>query len=423
MGDCNAVAMGQCSHLSCILRSSNLNLRALRDFVCLQKRPPRAGQVAAGLLIDDFILLDPVPKVPRAFSSPDETEPEEPRGVKILEQVVAGYAAAGLPRHAGKATARVARARIGEFWGGILDGTEGRLRPHPRRVVPLASFFLKIVAGEIASVGMLEILAGGLVSAFQLRRRLLCLLEEIYAAQKHRSRKSFVPVAGTLADELLTCAILLCQSDVDLRAEGAPLVLCADASSTREASAVASISKACSIELTRHGLQRGLWCKLLSPLQAYLRERGELDDDDVEADQSYDSHPVWETLCRSQRFKVFGPVRSSDRRVHINVAEVRAAIFGEERVGYFHPNCRYVHLQDSQVSLACFVKGRSGSSWINKELRQSVACHLSNGVRPSFGFINRSRFNPADDPTRQAVMRGARHCRTGMVAGSFCGSL
>ena len=39
--------------------------------------------------------------------------------------------------------------------------------------------------------------------------------------QLHRSRKSFVPVTGALADELLACAVLLCQSDVDLRAEGA----------------------------------------------------------------------------------------------------------------------------------------------------------------------------------------------------------
>ena len=92
--------------------------------------------------------------------------------------------------------------------------------------------------------------------------------------QLHRSRKSFVPVTGALADELLACAVLLCQSDVDLRAEGAPLLLCTDASSTREASAVARISEACSVELTRHGLQRGLWCKLLSPLQLIYGREG-----------------------------------------------------------------------------------------------------------------------------------------------------
>ena len=160
-----------------------------------------------------------------------------------------------------------------------------------------------------------------------------------------------------------------------------------------------------SVELARHGLQRGLWNRLLSPLQAFLRERGELlDGEELQADECYDSHPAWETLCRALKFRVLGPVRCTDRRTHINVGEVRAAVYGEERVGMRHANCRYLHLQDSQVALACFVKGRSCSPSINKELRRSLPFHLSSGVRPSFGFI-RSRFNPSDDPTRSAALR------------------
>ncbi|CAE7469662.1 unnamed protein product [Symbiodinium sp. KB8] len=238
MGDCNAVAMGQCSHLACILRPTTLQLR---DFVCLQQRPPRPGQVAAGLLIDDFILLDPVPKVPRSVAAANSPERPDPAGVSILKQVIAGCEKAGLPRHAGKATSR---SLVGEFWGGLLDGVEGKLR------------------------------------------RLLCLLEEIYSAQRHLPRDAFV--------------------------------------------------------------------------------------------------------------RVRGPVRTTDRRIHINVGEVRAAIFDGA--------CRYVHLQDSQVSLACFVKGRNCSPSINKELRRSLPFHLAFGVRPSFGFI-RSRFNPSDDPTREVALR------------------
>ena len=399
MGDCNAVAMGQCSHLACILRSTTLQLR---DFVCLQQRPPRPGQVAAGLLIDDFILLDPVPKVPRGPAAAEGPDNPEPPGLNILKQVIAGYESAGLPRHAGKATSR---SLVGEFWGGLLDGVEGRLRPHPRRTVPLAAFLVRVVAGGISSVGMLEILAGGLVSAMQLRRRLLCLLEEIYSAQRQLSRDVFVPVQGPLASELLCCAALVCQADIDLRAPGAPVVLCTDSSSSKEAAVVASVPPAFSLEASRHGLQRGLWNKLLSPLQAYLRETGELEDgEEMQGGECYDSHPLWETLCRALRFRALGPVRSRDRRVHINIGEVRAAIFGEERVGMLHGACRYIHLQDSQVSLACFVKGRSCSPSINKELRRSVPFHLSHGVRPSFGFI-RSRFNPSDDPTRGVDLR------------------
>ena len=115
MGDCNAVAMGQCSHLACILRSTTLQLR---DFVCLQQRPPRPGHVAAGLLIDDFILLDPVPKIPRGVAAVNSPESPDPPGVRILKQVIAGYERAGLPRHAGKATSR---SLVGEFWGGSLQ--------------------------------------------------------------------------------------------------------------------------------------------------------------------------------------------------------------------------------------------------------------------------------------------------------------
>ena len=182
-------------------------------------------------------------------------------------------------------------------------------------------------------------------------------------------------------------------------------MLCTDASSSKEAAVIASVPPDFSLEASRHGLQRGLWNKLLSPLQAYLRETGELEDgEEVQNGESYDSHPLWETVCRALQFRALGPVRTTGRRIHINVGEVRAAIFGEERVGMQHGCCRYVHLQDSQVSLACFVKGRSCSPSINKELRRSVPFHLSFGVRPSFGFI-RSRFNPADDPTREVALR------------------
>ena len=53
----------------------------------------------------------------------------EPRSLPVLrslKQVVAGYAEAGLPRHAGRVTSR---SLTSEFWGGLLDGTEGKVRP------------------------------------------------------------------------------------------------------------------------------------------------------------------------------------------------------------------------------------------------------------------------------------------------------
>ena len=391
MGDTNAVAYGQTSHLAVLLQTTSLRLS---DFLCLRGRPPRSRCVVAGLLIDDFVLLDPVPKVP---PSPDY----EPRGVRIMREVVEGYRASGLPRHEGKA---VSRASVGDFWGGQLDGKTGILRPSPKRVSGLAAFLLEVVRGGVTSVGMLEVITGSLVSGLQLRRRLLSLLDEVYAVQQHRPRNAFIRVRGNLCNELLTAAALLCQVDVDIRAPGAPLVLTTDASSTAEAGAVAEIPSDLSIELSRHGLQRGLWSRLLSPAQAFLQERGELEECQALPGEAYTSHPLWEEVCCALQFRQFGKIVQVGRRRHINVGEVRAAIRGEEGVGRRYPGSRYIHLQDSQVSLATFVKGRSSSRAINFELRRSLPCYLANRVRPSFGFI-RSKLNPSDDPTRSCELR------------------
>ena len=122
MGDTNAVAYGQTSHLSCILRTGALRLE---QFVTLYGRPGRPGELVAGLLIDDFILLDPALRARPVSPS---------RGELVIEKVVQGYSDAGLPRHEGKA---VAGAFEGEFWGGLLDGKSGLLRPNPKRVTPL----------------------------------------------------------------------------------------------------------------------------------------------------------------------------------------------------------------------------------------------------------------------------------------------
>ena len=51
---------------------------------------------------------------------------------------------------------------------------------------------------------------------------------------------------------------------VDLRAPAAPILLSTDASSSADSSAASFLPPELSLELTRHGLQRGLWAKLPS---------------------------------------------------------------------------------------------------------------------------------------------------------------
>ena len=207
MGDTHAVGYGQTSHLAVVLRCSRLKLR---DFVTLRGRPPRSPSLVAGLLIDDLILLDFVRQgLPRQPSL----------GSEVIQEIRADYEAAGLPRHAGKA---VRDAPRGDFWGGHLDGELGLLRPNHKRVVPLASLLVRVVRAKACCGGLLEALTGALVSALQMKRRLLSL-----------EPNDAFPVQGNLASELLCCAALLCLSEADLRAPGCPAVVCSDASSSK----------------------------------------------------------------------------------------------------------------------------------------------------------------------------------------------
>ena len=115
MGDLNSVAFGQTSHLSVILRTKMLELV---DFISLKGRPHR-GRIHAGLLIDDFVLLEQVPK------NRDKGQPSP--GCKVIEKVREMYEQVGLPRHPGKA---VEQAEVAEFWGAEVNGVEGKLTPN-----------------------------------------------------------------------------------------------------------------------------------------------------------------------------------------------------------------------------------------------------------------------------------------------------
>ena len=92
-----------------------------------------------------------------------------------------------------------------------------------------------------------------------------------------------------------------------------------------------------------------------------------------------------------------------DEKGPANLGEVDAALDAERLQGSLEPGSFYVHLQDSQVSLACLVKGRSSSKFINKRLKASVSDHISNNNRAIYGYV-RSKKNPADAPTRNRAI-------------------
>eukprot|EP00438_Fugacium_kawagutii_P012357 Skav200003 [mRNA] locus=scaffold4475:38161:42612:+ [translate_table: standard] len=393
MGDCNAVAYGQCSHLAVLLRTGCLRLQ---NFISLTGRPQRARWLA-GLMIDDFIVLE-------ALSSPPERADDgcaATLGQEIMRNVRDKYEEVGLPRHPAKAVSGELR---GTFWGGQLDGEAGTIRPSLKRVIPLCFIVLRMLQVGACTTELLEVVAGSFVSIFQYRRRLMSSIEEVYAAQRGQPRNAILKIYPELQDEMLQCIGLCALAAIDLRLKPSTKLVTSDASSGGTGAVQTSIGAVATAELQKHALQKGLWNRLLSPAGAYLREKGLLEAECELPEQHYDMHPVFEELVASQKFKLLGHPKRVRGRKHINILEVEAALQAESDVAKLCKDLYYMHLIDSQVALACLVKGRSSSRAINRVLRRSIPEHVSSNVKGHYGYV-RSKRNPSDEPSRGLPVR------------------
>ena len=213
-------------------------------------------------------------------------------------------------------------------------------------------------------------------------------------------------LSNELKEELVLCVPLIMLTNLDMRMRAAPLLVASDASSNYEAAVSAEVGEEATEVLQQLGLQKGLWSKLLRPLQALNREKsGALGVEEPELPgEQYSIHPAWQDICRGVQFEKFGKTRRIRGRRHINIGEVDAALEAEREMGRRYPGRYYIHLQDSQVALACLVKGRSASSSLNYSLRSSIPDHVSSNVRAFYGFVDSAQ-NPADDPTRMREVR------------------
>ena len=252
MGDTNAVAYGQAAHLGVLLQKTSLRLR---DFVTLKQRPDLKKRWMAGLMIDDFVLLE-------AYKKDSDSEV---RCKEIIEEVHRAYDDVKLPRHTGKSVCGETR---GSFWGVELNGEDCRFRPV--LAIPLAQLILEIVDLGQASVGLLEVVGGCLVSIFQLRRRFMSALQEIYGSQRGRDRREVVQLSQELKEEMIKCVPLIILTNLDMKMRGAPLLVASDASSRYEAAVAADVGEEATEVLQQLGLQKGLWSKLLRPVQAFF---------------------------------------------------------------------------------------------------------------------------------------------------------
>ena len=390
MGDINAVEYGQQSHLRLAL---DFGVLQMGDLLTLRGRAPRLP-VFAGLIIDDFIVFE---RVPRPLP-----EPEELVSTKVANAMAAVYTAVGLKANDSK---RFRAETYSEFWGVSLDGKEGLLRAQVAKALPIAVLTSQIASLGAASRKLLEVLAGSWTAILQVRKRCMCLLDEIFKEiVAHDYNTVFTLGEDTIA-ELWSLVFLAPVFATDLKAQPPAEISLVDASQEWEAEVECAVPDPLAAELCRQSLTKAAWSKLLSPLKALRRLHGTLpvDEEVPDGEEPVRAHPVWTALARSQQFVLVGRKRVKARR-HINLSELEAALGSESRRGQKQPNSRPLIGSDSQVVLGCLVKGRSSSSAINRRLRRAIPTIVGYNVYSQFQYVN-TKDNGADDPTRDREVR------------------
>ena len=385
MGDLCACEFAQCSHVSLCLQHG---VCKVEELLSLKGAIPR-GMLHVGIIIDDLVVLE---QVMRSGNYPGPTE-----GELRVEAARGAYAQLGLPNNPKKGFLRQLQAR---FWGSEVDGDKGLLRASSLRLWPTILVTLRVCSLGLATVGLMESLAGCWVSLLGVRRRLFSLLDIIFEPLSIQDQQAVIRLSPELIAELTMLVILGPLAVVNLRADYAGYVAATDASCEALAGVRAPISKAFSKELSRHTLRKGNWSKLLPPSKAWAREHDFLPaaeelPDDVE---EYKVHPLWEIVSRCPTYRESWR-RMVGKRQHINVLELKAHLTEERRISSTSRSLRVPFGLDSQVCLGCVVKGRASSKALNREMRRNLCYPIGGDIYGLYMYFP-SAFNRADGPTR-----------------------
>ena len=388
MGDAQAVEIAQTCHLGMALKAgvaTQQNLLNLAGF------HPRTKDLI-GIVIDDYVSMSIV-----------DAETSGPsRGAVLADQMEMQYESVGLIPHKDKSFRDEEQST---FWGVDVDGKAGLVRGSLRRAIPIVGILLRTAKLGHASVGLIQILCGSIVSLFLFRRRFLSILDYLYRACRGRKDSDVIKLSGRAITEILVAAALVPIAVTNLRAMLKGRVCATDASSWGIGAVIAEAPIELVAELHRHSLKKSVWAKLLSPSKAWCRMHEVLDpEDELPGEgQSFKTNPLWLLAARALDYRAMFS-EASQRSRHINIAEVRAFLKAERDLGRKERSTRGVFGMDSQVGLGTLIKGRASSRSLNAELARSIGQMVIFDVYPSFMYYDTSS-NPADDPTRGVPLR------------------
>ena len=390
MGDTCAVEFAQCSHIGLMLQHG---VATADEIITMHGSLPR-GLLQVGVIVDDLVIPEQVLKA--EFAADGRFEGDWESGDRI-GRAQSAYADAKLKNNPKKGF-------LGEtcssFWGIDLDGKKGLLRASQKRLWPTMVITLRVCSLGLATVGLLESLAGMWVSLLGVRRRLYSLMDVIFEPLMMDCRSSTVlRLSEDLIAELTSIAILGTLAVVNLRAPFGSFVSATDASRRAIAAVRAPLPSRAVAELSRHTLRKGIWARLLPPGRALLREHGLLSMQKTRClmkstEPTRCGRPWQDLWCTANLGE--GLIRAEQ---HINVSELQAYVLEEKRVANATPSLRYLSGADSQVALGAVVKGRAASPKLNRVLQTTMPYAIGGDVYTLPMYYNTAS-NRADDPTR-----------------------
>ena len=196
---------------------------------------------------------------------------------------------------------------MAKFWGVEIDGDKGLLRCSNSRLWPTAVITMRVCSLGLATIGLMEALAGCWVALLGVRRRLFSLLCLIFEPLGVDDQKAVIRLSSEMISEMSLLVVLGPLAVVNLRAKHADFVVATDASCDTLAAVRADVAPTIAQELARHSLRKGNWSRMLTPLKAWSKEHGLLDPAEElhgEDDEVYATHPFWKSWlvhCPTER--------------------------------------------------------------------------------------------------------------------------
>ena len=381
MGDQNAVCVAQETH-EAVLRGADCLAEPTR---LEYDRPLGVGELWEGAYIDDHLVIAVVPRSRPRAAGPDRA---------LIERSHSAYRAASLPVSVQK---RFTEQSSFVAWGTSVCAETGRVGISFDRLAQLFLLSFQALCCRALSKGVLQSLLGSYVHPFMHRRACMCTLGQIFGYTSSLDERHAATLPATIADELLSAALVLGVSDANIRAPVSSTIHCSDATPSRVGTVEGTVARTMAEGLYDYSEHRGRYVRLdWSSLQDVLHP--------------WDHAEPPPQLQQALRGVHWREGRNQDLKHsdHVNITEAKAAQLVLRDVCKKSLAAeRAVCGVDSRVLLGAWGKGRSSAGKLNQVLRGNLGWAIL-GQKEMKLFWVASKENPADDPSRDVPLRRPR---------------